>query len=838
MPQARCVGAATPTVTGCGGGWLRVHLRYEATNGTYAAIVGRMETGPFIGDSRGMPWRYLLAPLVVALLGLSLTAFAVAARAQQVQVINDQHTVAVATADAAEVQSRLQRLTGSLDNLASVVSNLGEPTPEQFRRITAGTFAREPSLQAVQYARRIGNESRDDFEAQLAARGLPADVVEPRDGALVPADERPEYVVVTLNEPEVTNRIVYGLDVSARPSNRQTLEAARDAGSVRAGGSTVIVQGGGDVSAIHFYAPVYQPGFDPAAADVAARRTAFVGSVGAVLRYAEMIDKADIGDDPRVNEALLDETDSEDVVALWRSTRAADVPVAELAAWPTRIPVKVDGRTLTFVAKTAPITGINFFGPVAVGIFGVVATASLTAVVYKWMDARRLTRLTQQLAAATARLQYLADRDALTGLPHRERLRVWAQQQLVAEPECRLIVMFADLDGFRDVNSAMGHPVGDRVLVEVARRLTSAMSSETGLVSHVGADEFVVLVRPADEEEPDAVAARIGQAVVDAVARPIHVGEREILLTASVGTAVRPRDGESLEQLLSHADAAVREAKRFEPGSVRSFSSTMAEALRRRQRLTEDLRRAARQPEQQFHLVYQAQVDMADQVVVGAEALLRWDHPELGPVSPGEFIPIAEESGIIKNLGRWALQEAVDQVRRWDAEGVAVPVVAVNIAPQQLLDNDFPATVAAIAAAAGIAPERLELEVTESTAMDAEGEVRLAELAHCGFSIAVDDFGSGYSSMARLGQFPAERLKIDRVFITRMMESESSLEVVRAIVALAAALGLDVVAEGVETPEQVEVLLGAGVRIGQGYWFARPVPPHDFSTAVARIGVR
>ena len=801
------------------------------TSGGRVAIVVRVEAEVGTGRERALSWPVVFPALIVAMLGLLLTAFAVNDRAKQETTLAAEHATVVAAAEAAAVQARIQWLTGAIDNLASVISDLGEPTEEQFRAITAGIFAREPSLQAVQYARLVTDDERGLFEAELAARGLPATVVEPQDGVLVPAGQRPEYVVVTLNEPGAANRSVYGLDITARPTNRETVAAARDAGMVQVGGSTVIVQGGGEISAIHLYAPVFQPGFDASGADVAERRANFVGSTGAVLRYREMIDSADVGDDPRVEEALLDVTDSGAAIALWQSGGASGVPVDELATWPIKVPVMTDGRSLLMVARAAPgrSQGLNFFSPIAVGIIGVLATVVLTVVVYKWMDARRLTRLMRQLSVATDRLQYLADRDALTGLPHRERLREWAAHRLTSNPDCSLVVMFVDLDGFRDVNSTMGHPVGDSVLVEVAHRLTHVTPAHTGLVSHVGADEFVVLACPADGQSAEPLADELAQQVVAVIARPIEVADREILLTASVGTAVRPRDGDSLEQLLAHADAAVREAKRTEPGTVRRFTPAMADSLRRRQQLSDDLRRAVRAPDEQFHLVYQAQVDMVSGAVVGAEALLRWNHPQLGPVSPAEFIPIAEETGLIRTLGRWVVQSAVEQMRHWDAEGMGLPALAVNVAPQQLRDPDFPAVVRDLVVGSGIDCRRIEFEVTESTAMDPEGESQLAALADLGFRIAVDDFGSGYSSMARLGQFPAERLKIDRAFVARMMESEQSLEVVRAIVALAAALGLEVVAEGVETAQQAQALVRDGVRIGQGYLFARPLPGAQFA---------
>ncbi|MFN0119419.1 MAG: EAL domain-containing protein [Blastocatellia bacterium] len=425
---------------------------------------------------------------------------------------------------------------------------------------------------------------------------------------------------------------------------------------------------------------------------------------------------------------------------------------------------------------------------------------------------------------AEERLKHDARHDPLTDLPNRvvfiERL-----EQAIArhrqEKDYLFAVLFLDIDRFKMVNDSSGHRIGDQLLVAVARRI-SAMLRPGDMIARHGGDEFTILLehlkKPAD----------LG-VVVDRILRhvngPFEINGQEMIISASAGIAMNSVSCEDPEQMLRDADIAMFRAKTRGPGSYEVFSSGMHQEVVSAMRMENDLRNALRDNE--FVLHYQPIFRLVDLMVVGFEALIRWNHPQRGMVAPGLFIPVAEENGLIHQIGRWALGETCRQMREWTDLLGCLPdfSLSVNLSPRQFSQPDLAEWVRDLFEQVGLRPQALRLELTESAVMEnaAEAERMLSQLRETGASLAIDEFGTGYSSLSYLHRFPIDILKIDRSFINRMDEMARNIEFVRAIVTLAHSLGMSVVAEGVETVTQLDALRELGCEYGQGFYMARPM---------------
>jgi len=430
-----------------------------------------------------------------------------------------------------------------------------------------------------------------------------------------------------------------------------------------------------------------------------------------------------------------------------------------------------------------------------------------------------------ELKEYQAQMEHLAHHDALTGLPNRTLCEARLEQALqrARRHDTRVAVLFLDLDDFKKVNDLYGHASGDGLLGEVAQRLTGRLrASDT--VARIAGDEFLIVL---DEVSDDAAAARVAAELATRVSEPCEIDGDELLVSVSIGVAVSPGDGTDTVTLTRNADAAMYRAKEQGRNRYCMYTRDITARVQRRLVVERRLRRALERDELGVH--YQPQFDCATGGLVGAEALARWEDSALGTVPPDEFIRVAEDAGLVDTLDQWVMHTACDQLLRWRTAGLDVPVIAVNVSGRDIERGALTGSVQGLLALTGMEPGRLELELTETYLMQGNYAYEaLRELREVGVRFAVDDFGTGYSSLSYLEQLPVDRLKIDRAFVARLDHDPTGHAIVEAIVAMAHSLGIEVMAEGVETQSQLDVLRGIACDAVQGYLLGRPMDPEQF----------
>jgi len=430
---------------------------------------------------------------------------------------------------------------------------------------------------------------------------------------------------------------------------------------------------------------------------------------------------------------------------------------------------------------------------------------------------------------AQAQITHMARHDALTNLPNRTLFREQLEQALrLAKRGDKFAVLCLDLDHFKDINDSLGHPVGDALLMEVGRRLSSCVS-EGDTVARLGGDEFVIVQFCGSDESSPAVS--LASRIVEAISEPYHIGGHQLVIGVSVGISLAPDDGKNPDELLKKADLALYRAKADGRGTYRFFETGMDARAQARRLLELDMRAAL--PRGEFEMHYQPIRDVAADRIVACEALVRWRHPLRGLIPPGNFIPLAEETGLIVQIGEWVLRTACRDAAAWpDDIGVAV-----NLSPVQFKNPNLMAHVLDSLAQSGLPAHRLELEITESVLLQ-NSEATLATLHALrggGVRISLDDFGTGYSSLSYLRSFPFDKIKIDRSFVEDVTSRNDSLAIVRAVTGLGRSLGIATTAEGVETPAQLELLRREGCTQAQGYLFSKPRPASEVKKLFAQI---
>ena len=431
------------------------------------------------------------------------------------------------------------------------------------------------------------------------------------------------------------------------------------------------------------------------------------------------------------------------------------------------------------------------------------------------------------LKDSQSELNYLSLYDPLTGLANRphlyERLKKALQAAIDLHKNSTLFLI--DLDHFKNINESLGHSVGDQLLQKVALRITKNINKSCTL-ARIGGDEFVLISETATSPIE---AAMMAQKVIKACKEPFVLDNNELFISASVGICLFPRAGDTVEEIMRNADSALSKAKASGRDTFAFYSSELTELALQRIRIASELRHALETEGLQVY--YQPVYALDTLQLVGCEALVRWNHPERGLLTPNEFIPIAEENGLISLVDEWVLQHACQQMRQWLDAGTQLQGIAVNLSSRSLSNPALATTVASALLKANIAPQFLELEVTESAIMEdpENADQLLNELRLLGVQLAIDDFGTGYSSLARLKSLPVHKLKIDQSFVRNLPSNTDDKAIVRAIIALGTSLGLKIQAEGIETEEQLQFLQQQNCTLGQGYWFGRPVPAEAFT---------
>ncbi len=444
-------------------------------------------------------------------------------------------------------------------------------------------------------------------------------------------------------------------------------------------------------------------------------------------------------------------------------------------------------------------------------------------------------RIEQALLGMADQMVHSAEHDFLTGLPNRMLLNDRISQAIAAAPrhKSQVAVLFLDVDGFKHINDSLGHAVGDELLQSISRRLVKCVrTSDT--VSRQGGDEFVVLLSAAERWEGAAVIAR---RMLQAVAETHSLGQVEVHVTTSIGVSLYPEDGLDAQTLIKNADTAMYQAKEGGSPRYQFFEPSMNARAVERQFIEESLRGGLDRKE--FALHYQPRVDLTTGTMTGAEALIRWTHPNRGEVSTVQFLSVAEECGLMVPIGKWVLREACGQTRAWLAAGLPLGTIAVNVSATELRDEHFLDGVLETLRQTGLDPRCLELELTESVLMNhAESTASILQtLREQGVRVAVDNFGTGYSSLSYLARFPIDTLKIDQSFVRQISTAPGTTNIVTALISMGRSLKLRVAAEGVETQEELAFLQARECDEAQGYYFSRPVPPEAFASLL-RAGQR
>lgn len=703
---------------------------------------------------------------------------------------------------------------------------------EDWRRYVSALQVSEayPGVQGIGYGPVVTQEDTAVHLASVWREGF-------QDYVISPPGARNFYVPILYREPlEELNYRALGFDMYSEPIRRKAMELARDTGSAALTAKVRLAWelSGQPAASVIMYLPVYEHNTTPIA--VASRRAALKGFLFASFRVNELIE-ATLGE--RLAEAGLD-LELFDSVAIDEKTllfdrddqpHFADAKFRPLFA--IQQTLEIGGQTWTLALYTLPAfenaidrtkSSLILGGGALLSIllFGFLYSVSTQHARVK----NRASKLTQDLQLSEERFRHLAYHDPLTGLPNRALLHDHGLRALgrARRNKNHLAILFIDLDRFKNINDSLGHSVGDALLKEVAQRIRQSVR-EFDTVARMGGDEFVVLLTDLADA---AAAGGVAQHILESLSKMTVIDDHSLHVTPSIGVSLFPNDGDDFDELLRHADAAMYMAKENGRNSYQFFTNEINTLAHGRLSIETGLRRALEN--QEFELYYQPQIAIDGGAIVGAEVLLRWRHPERGIVMPDEFIPIAEDTGLIIPIGEWVLRSACAQYGEWRRNGLPALRLAINLSARQLRQKNLPNIMREILAMNFIEPANLELEITETSLMQNTDDAAsaLRELKSLGITLSLDDFGTGYSSLSYLRRFPIDTLKIDQSFIRDISSDPSDAVLVRAMIELAHSLGMSTIAEGVETSDQLLFLRTHLCNFAQGYYFGRPLTPEAF----------
>ncbi len=654
---------------------------------------------------------------------------------------------------------------------------------------------------------------------------------------ITPQGMRERYApIVRIEQMAGDNLKAIGFDTLTVPAARAAMDAARDTDDLRMSAKVPLTQDAGKpaLPAFVMYLPIYRQAARHETP--AERRAGIVGWVNVPFHLHTLMQGLRGEFDPDLDVRIHDGSPPTGKTLIYRSD---GLPLEAEGATPDSLQTSrqllIGGRQWTLVMGTTPALAarLSFGSPSTRGALGGVAL-TLALSLLTWLLARgRQHAQASERKTSEDRIQFLSNFDPLTQLPNRGLLRDRAQLVLTAakREQSPAALMFIDLVRFKIINDSLGHSVGDQLLKELSQRLLGHLRQDDTLC-HQGGDEFMLLLPNTDVEG----AAHTARNLLDVVAKPLTIAGHRLVVTASIGIAEYPQDGDDFEQMAQSADAALHRAKQSGRNTFQFFTRLMQEQAKSILKTEGELRRALEQ--QEFFLYYQPQVDAKTSEIVGVEALIRWQNPQNGLVAPASFIPIAEESDLIIEIGTWVLNTAVQQVAAWQAQGLGVVPVAVNLSAVQFRQDTLYQAVAQALRASKLDPALLELEMTEGIAMEnSERTLKLLDRLHAlGVGLSIDDFGTGYSSLSYLKRFKVDKLKIDSSFVHDLGRNPEDGAIVTAIITMAKGLGFKTVAEGVQTLEQLQFLRENQCDQIQGYLFSRPVSAQAFAQLLRQGG--
>jgi diguanylate cyclase (GGDEF)-like protein len=729
---------------------------------------------------------------------------------------------------ASTLQTGLNEYFGKIVALRALFEASGHVTREEFQIFADRILEGQPAILSMSWIPRVAHEQRNAHEQAAVLDGITNYTIRSvtSNGTLVKAPQETEYFPVYYTTEKQRADAIYGLDLGDAGIREDTLARARD-GDQMAASRILTLQTGGPGNSLGFFVvlPLYKYGSQDRT--IEDRRANLVGFVQGVFKIDVMVDSVLGGIRSPVDFYMIPSS-APDAAPLYRRMAGSRDVYPEISnaggrpRWSGDLKVADVRWTLVAVPSPGRSSFVHLSAWVLLGA-GLLLTASGTALV--WSSTRHSSRL----LAAHRKVSDLAFTDFVTGLPNR---RAFIDRLQAAFSEAMPVsVLYLDLDHFKDVNDTLGHSSGDKLLREAAARLQGCVD-KTDMVARFGGDEFAILrLGPIDRARMAALAAKI----VAALAAGYWVNGHEISITSSVGIACSSHDVSEPEALMMQADLALYRAKEDGRHCFRFHDSRLDQKFRERVEIGEELRMAI--PRGELRLHYQPQVEITSGRLVGLEALVRWHHPVRGLVPPSVFIPIAEKQGAIIQLGTWVFEEACRQLAAWCAEDIAPQTLAVNISAIQCrqanIENEFKEIMSCYALPRGI----LEVELTESVLMDDKSSQRevIERLKSLGLKIAIDDFGTGYSSLNYLAAYPVDRLKIAQELVFGVTTHLRHDLVVKAAVHLAHELGIEVIAEGVETEGQARFLVAAECRYAQGYFFSKPLTG-DATTALLQQG--